>query len=635
MGRIEINMSEENEKMTWKEKIRLNKRAFVIWYKEYPALFVSTGLYSMLNAVLPYITLYFSARLLNELAGARRKEVLVQKIVILLTAEAFVLLFKAVVFRWKNMMSDGACIYFCDRKRQFDKLLSMDFCDAESPETQALLQEVQQTSRWRNYGVRRVYMQYQEFLKASFQMLGGIALSISLFRLPVRADAGGLTILNHPVCILLLASLLCGVTLVSPWLEMIGKKCVIQCEEDLKLGNRFFGFFGDLMSEDKRALDVRLYGQERFFTQLNPIRNDFGVDSRIARFSRGRMGIASAASAAVSRIFGGLIYLFVCLKAWGGAFGIGSVTQYIGAVTAMSGGLAKLMEIVGDAGINAFYLKRELMFLDIPNRMYQGSLTVEKRSDKNYEVEFRNVSFRYPNMEVYALKNVSLKFRVGERLALVGQNGSGKTTFIKLLCRLYDPTEGEILLNGIDIRKYDYQEYMGVFSVVFQDFQLLAYSVGQNVAAGAAYDRGKAEDCCEKAGFRERVGSMPEGLDTILYKDLTEDGVEISGGEEQKIAIARAMYRDSAFLILDEPTAALDPMAEYEIYTRLNEIVEDRTAIYISHRLSSCRFCDEIVVFHEGSMVQQGSHEALLAQEGGKYRELWNAQAQYYVSDAS
>lgn len=175
---------------------------------------------------------------------------------------------------------------------------------------------------------------------------------------------------------------------------------------------------------------------------------------------------------------------------------------------------------------------------------------------------------------------------------------------------------------------------MEVFSVVFQDFELLAYSVGQNIAASETYDRDRAESCCRKAGFWERVETMRQGLDTILYKNLSEDGVEISGGEEQKLAIARAMYRDAAFLILDEPTAALDPMAEYELYTRLNEIVEDRTAIYISHRLSSCRFCDEIIVFHEGSMVQQGDHGTLLAQAGGKYSELWNAQAQYYVADA-
>lgn len=333
---------------------------------------------------------------------------LVQKVVILLVVEAVVMLLKAVVFRWKSAISDWTCIHFYDRKRQFDKLLSMDFSDAEFPETQALLAEIQQTAKWRDYGIRRIYTQFEEFLEALFKLLGGIALSVSLFRLPVRADAGWLTLLNHPLCIWLLVLLLCAVTFLSPWLETIGKKCVIQCDEELKLGNRFFGFFGALMSQDKRALDVRLYGQERFFTQLNPIEDDFGTHSKLARFSRGRRGIAYAASAAVSRIFGGFIYLFVCLKAWGGAFGVGSVTQYIGAITAMSGGLAKLLEIVGDAGINAFYLKREFLFLDIPNHMYQGALTVEKRSDKNYEVEFCNVSFRYPNTEVYALQNVSL-----------------------------------------------------------------------------------------------------------------------------------------------------------------------------------------------------------------------------------
>lgn len=625
-------MKGENEKMTWKEKLRLNRRGYVLLYREQPALFVSMALYILLDTTLPYVMLYFSAQLLNELAGARRKELLLHKVWILLAVEAVVLLCKAVVFRWQNILSDGMCIYFYDHKRHFDKLFSMDYSNMEDPQTQTLLTEIEQTAGWRNFGLRRIYRQFRELLEALFKLLGGIALSVSLFRLPVRADAGWLTILNHPLCIVPLALLLCGVTLLSPWLETIGKKCWLLCDDELKLGNRYFNFFGALMSAGRRALDVRLYGQERFFYQLAPIQDSFGEHSRIARYAKGRMGIASAASASVSRIFVGFVYLFVCLKAWGGAFGIGSATQYIGAFTAMSGGLAKLLEIVGDAGINAFYLGQEFSFLDIPNRMYQGSLTVEKRSDKNYEVEFRNVSFRYPNMETYALRNVSLKFRVGERLALVGQNGSGKTTFIKLLCRLYDPTEGEILLNGIDIRKYDYQEYMSVFSVVFQDFRLLAYSVGQNTAASAKYDREKARGCCQKAGFWERVETMPEGLDTILYKNLSEDGVEISGGEQQKLAIARAMYRDSAFLILDEPTAALDPMAEYEIYTRLNEIVEDRTAIYISHRLSSCRFCDEIIVFDEGSMVQQGTHEALLAQEHGKYCELWNAQAQYYVA---
>ena len=203
---------------------------------------------------------------------------------------------------------------------------------------------------------------------------------------------------------------------------------------------------------------------------------------------------------------------------------------------------------------------------------------------------------------------------------------------IKLLCRLYDPTEGEITLNGIDIRKYDYQEYMRLFSVVFQDFKLFALPLGQNVAASTEVDADRAEECLVKSGFSERLRELPLGLDTCLYKDFDADGVSISGGEAQKIALARALYKDAPFIVLDEPTAALDPIAEFEVYSRFNEIIEDKTTVFISHRLSSCRFCDDIAVFHEGRLVQRGSHQQLLADKDGKYAELWNAQAQYYVA---
>ena len=175
---------------------------------------------------------------------------------------------------------------------------------------------------------------------------------------------------------------------------------------------------------------------------------------------------------------------------------------------------------------------------------------------------------------------------------------------------------------------------MAIFSVVFQDFQLFAYSLGQNVAASAEYDAKRAEACLREAGFEERLSSMPKGLDTSLYQDFDKDGIEISGGEAQKIAIARALYKNAPFIVLDEPTAALDPVSEYEVYRRFGEISGGKTAIYISHRLASCRFCDEILVFHEGQIVQHGAHEALLAQENGKYAELWNAQAQYYTETA-
>lgn len=320
-----------------------------------------------------------------------------------------------------------------------------------------------------------------------------------------------------------------------------------------------------------------------------------------------------------------------CLKAWGGAFDIGSITQYVGAATALASNIYAILQVYGAMKSNTEYLKKAYEYLDIPNAMYQGSLTTEKRTDRKYIVEFCDVSFKYPGSEQWALRHVNMKFQVGRRLAIVGENGSGKTTFIKLLCRLYDPQEGQILLNGIDIRKYNYRNYMDIFAIVFQDFQLISQPLGNNVAGSMTYDAERVRKALIDAGFGDRLETMPDGLNTQLYKDFTEDGVDVSGGEAQKIAIARALYKDAPFIILDEPTAALDPIAEAEIYSKFNEISGDKTAIYISHRLSSCKFCDEIAVFHEGAVIQHGTHDELVNDESGKYHELWHAQAQYYT----
>jgi ATP-binding cassette subfamily B protein len=256
---------------------------------------------------------------------------------------------------------------------------------------------------------------------------------------------------------------------------------------------------------------------------------------------------------------------------------------------------------------------------------------VAARGADNISIEFDDVSFKYPGADTYALQNVSLRFKPGMRLAVVGMNGSGKTTMVKLLCRLYRPSGGAIRLNGEDIGNYDYSGYLRLFNVVFQDFKLFSLSVGANVAVSEDYDGEKAKNALSAAGFGEKLDSLEKGLATMLGKDCDKGGTELSGGEEQKVAIARAICRDSPFVVFDEPTAALDPISEYEVYTKLNEIVGGKTAVFISHRLSSCRFCDDVAVFHEGRIIQYGGHEELLADAAGKYYELWNAQARHYA----
>ena len=326
----------------------------------------------------------------------------------------------------------------------------------------------------------------------------------------------------------------------------------------------------------------------------------------------------------------GVCYFFITLLAVGGSVGIGMVVRYVACFERLTTSIQAMIRDSQSFLLSARRQSSTMEFLDAESSLYKGKLPVEKRSDDAYEIEFRNVSFRYPGSETYALKNFSIKLRIGERMAVVGKNGSGKTTMIKLLTGLYDPTEGEILLNGIDIRKFDYHEYMQLFSIVFQDFSLFAFPIAKNVAASEEYDADKVRECLAKAGFDDSLKKFVKGIETPIDTDYDDDGVLISGGERQKVAIARALYKDSPFILLDEPTAALDPIAEFEVYSAFNEMVGSKTAIYISHRLSSCRFCNDIVVFDKGEIVQRGNHEELMCDTGGLYYSLWSAQAQYY-----
>lgn len=599
-------------------------------WKTVPAAFVSTALASAVKALTPYVAIYFSARLLTELAGRRNPAVLTHLAAILIVSTAMLFLLGAALTRWKNAARDTGRY----RQQQLfaDKILSMDFSAVDTPKTQDLRAQIRQNANWSGRGLPLIPDQFEKLVTSAFQIGGAAALSFSLFLRHVPAK-NPMAWLNSPLADIGVLALMVVLTLLSPLLMVKSESYWANYAKMATFGNRLFGFYGFIAFQhiEETAPDMRIYRQDLLCRRKMLAENVFSSKSPIAQCARGVAGAYAAGAGAMSKLFLGIIYLFVCLKAWGGAFGVGLVTQYVSSVTALSVGLSALIETVGEMRINATFLQIVFAFLDIPNEMYQGSLTVEKRSDRKYEVEFRNVSFRYPFANDDALKNVSLKFSIGQRLAIVGQNGSGKTTLIKLLCRLYDPTEGEILLNGIDIRKYRYDEYLHIFSVVFQDFQLLAFPLSQNVAARLNPNTDRAARCLEEAGFGERLSTLPQGLDTPLFRDFDESGVEISGGEAQKIAIARALYKDAPFIVLDEPTAALDPVSEAEIYARFNILIQDKTAIYISHRLSSCRFCDQIAVFDKGCIVQFGSHNDLVADKNGKYYELWSAQAQYYI----
>lgn len=413
------------------------------------------------------------------------------------------------------------------------------------------------------------------------------------------------------------------------WAMVIQKREGVRSQKNFDRNvtyNRRFGYFFGFLTRYKEGKDIRLYQMQDMITEgLRECNENNEKNSRIMMREVNRSNVGRWA---INLVLQAACYLYVGLKAMAGLVSVGSVLQYVGAFGKFCDGIAGLLSVYVKVDVQSKYLALFEDFMELENKKYEGTLPVEKRDDNKYEIEFRDVSFRYPNSPEYVLSHVNATLRIGEKTAMVGPNGAGKTTFIKLLCRLYDPTEGEILLNGINIKLYDYREYMSLFSVVFQDFQLFAFSVAENVATSMEYDEKKITDCIGAAGLAKRLAELPEGIRTNLYQ-LQEGGVEVSGGEAQKLAIARALYKDAPFVVLDEPTSALDPVAEYDIYKRFDDLVQDKTAVYISHRMSSCRFCNNIFVFEEGKIVQKGSHDSLI-KEDGLYSRLWNAQARYY-----
>lgn len=615
----------EKKKFTWKQNVSLILRGLKVFSSFPKPILLSKTVSCVFNAAVPFINIYFSAQILNELAEAKNPSRLGVLVLFTIGLNLLFSLIRSAISHWTAHCDSATWISMY--KVYSDKLLSMDYIDIENPKIQQEFSEIREHQNGMGFGLPRLTWMYDGIITGLIQIFLSVAMAFSLFTLKTPLGSN-LAFLDSPLAVFaVILVLLCSIFL-APYLSMIGQKIWTKASSDNNKSNRIFGFYYfEMIQGSGRAKDIRIYDQKRLINKKTCYNMDIwnGYAKYNARYS--------ALSTAVSYLSNGLIYLYVALKAFAGAFGVGGIVQYVGAISQFGSGFASVLTNIGSLINNNVFLDKSLRFLDRPNKKYQGTLSVEKRDDNDYEIEFHHVSFQYPGSDSYALKDLNMKLQVGKKMAVVGMNGSGKTTMIKLLCRLYDPTEGYITLNGIDIKKYNYDQYMAIFSVVFQDFKLLPFTLGQNVAASLNYDEHKVLASLEKAGFSSRLAGMPHGLQSYLYNNFEDDGVEISGGEAQKIALARALYKHAPFIVLDEPTAALDPVAEYEIYSKFNEIVGDKTAIYISHRLSSCRFCDDIAVFHEGRLIQRGSHEELLANQNGKYYELWNAQAQYYAED--
>lgn len=450
---------------------------------------------------------------------------------------------------------------------------------------------------------------------AAFSMLQQIILSISFSYILFQ--------LEYWILFILLA-----IVAVNAFFNAKLNKSAHRFWDRLMVYNKKWRYIQSIMMDFRYGKDVRLYdmgdlAMDRGNDTLTHVHKN--LQDQTTTETKYNFIISIVQQLQMLAVYGYMIYQVIQK-----AFGIGSFSMYVAAANSFVRSVSEILHSVQHIQRSSQFARGFVEFMELKPVKPRNHKPVPTTGQD--VIEFENVSFHYPRTEKYVLQHVSIKINARQKLSVVGQNGAGKTTFIKLLTRLYDPTEGRILLNGVDIREFDYDEYLKKFAVVFQDFGLVAASLRENICpADEKPDESRIAVALEKSGAAEFVDKLPKKLDTQVYKIFEQSGVEFSGGEAQKLAIARAICLKAPFIVLDEPTAALDPVAEFEIYQRFDKMVRDKATIYISHRMSSCRLCDVVAVFADGGIQQYGSHEELMRDSGGLYAAMFSAQAQYYV----
>lgn len=596
----------------FKEMHRLEKR-----------LIPTAVIVAVVTAVMPFVNIWFTAKIIDLIdAGADMKK--------LALYIALAVGINAVLFFFNYFLGD---MYFMYRSLMYNKelqnittkLFKAEYQKLESSDFKELIHKHSEAQD-------RVFSSFVQFSWMMRDFISGaITLIISVIMifplLKIGFKTTGDTYFEKPVFLLTIFAAIAVMAVVILIVATQMNKAWFKASDEYSRLDRIFYYFLNMFSDYNTGKEIRIYKEQSLIehTATDKLLTD---GEKILKKASLHTAKSSSFVAVLGALVGFGIYLFIGVKGLYGLFGIGSLVLYCGAFMQIINGIMKMAVTFGKTAEMAPLVNYYFEIVNTKDDMTYGTREFD---DDKFEIEFKNVSFKYPASDTYALQNVNLKIENGEHLAVVGRNGSGKTTFIKLMCRLYDVTDGEILINGVNIKEYSKESITKLYSVVFQDFKIFSIPLKNNICANEEYDANRFYACLDNSNIAHRVEHLPDRENTYLYKDIDQNGVEISGGEAQKLALARALYKNSAVVILDEPTAALDPVAENEIYSRFNSFVQGKTAIYISHRLSSCVFCTRIAVFDKAHLVETGTHQELL-NAGGKYSELWNAQAKYYVN---
>ncbi len=583
----------------------------------------SVTVQSIVSSLKPFINILFTAKIINLLSDGKDFKTVMLYITIAVAINFILFFLDSFLDEYSQNLRN--LLLNKENKKVASKLFRTEYQKLENSKYKELIHkhEEAEKSRWSRFPYF-VWTTYR-FLNGLFTLIISVIIIFPLLK--VGFTKTGDTFFEKPIFLITIISAILAMAVIILLVAVNINKSYLKANESYAELDRIFYSFLDIFGDYRTGKEIRIYKEQNLIDSIATSKILTDGEKTLRKIS---MHTAKASSfvAILGAVVGFGVYLFIGIKGLLGLFSIGSLVLYCGSFMQIINGIMMMANTFGKLQEIIPLAKRYFEILDTKDEMTYGNKVLDLSG--GFEIEFKNVSFKYPGAENYALQNVNLKIKNGEHLAVVGRNGSGKTTFIKLMCRLYDVTDGEILINGVNIKDYTKDSIIKLYSVVFQDFKIFSVSLKDNICANSDFESDRFYACLENADIKERTEHMPNKENTYLYKDLDENGVEISGGEAQKLALARALYKDAPIVVLDEPTAALDPIAENEIYTRFKTFVQGKTAIYISHRLSSCAFCDKIAVFNNAKLAETGTHKDLL-NAGGKYAELWNAQAKYYI----
>ncbi len=596
------NINMKKKKQSFRITLQTTKYMFdMVWRERDGKVYILLKcIMSVLNALFPVVYTIVPGLIVNELVGQRDIQRIIAYVALLTLAPVVSQILNLLINRKVEQISLELDLKF--EEDFYEHVLHMDYEILENPEIQVKKERAGQALD----GVLKVMDQLSTLLLAIISML---AISTIIATL-------------NPFIIVLIV----GVVLVnSHFTKKMNQKRHRLAQELSRFDNNL-GAYTYMLEYFCYAKEIRLFRiQSLLIKLLSGTTTESNKLELKYRLSSQKLSVVQAVTDFIQQA---VLYSYLIYCVFRKNLAIGSMTIYLSAAGQFSGALSKVFNAYLGLADRGQKTKELMEFLSIPLKQHDSGKLMPQY-DKNSVIEFCNVSFRYPGSERYALKNLNLTIRADEKLCIVGVNGSGKSTFVKLLTRLYFPSEGEILLNGININEYDYESYQRLFAPVFQDFCEYYMSIKENIILASPQNDGRLQEVCEENGLKTLIEKLPKQYDTQVGKWFDEEGFAPSGGEGQRIAIARACYHDGKIFLLDEPTAALDPLAEYEIYTQFNNMIANKTAILITHRLSAVQLADKVAVFAEGSLAEYGTHQELY-DKGGLYKEMFDKQAQFY-----